>query len=215
VARRKDRATDVEGSARHDVTGAREHHPTHRATRILVLSALALVVVAYLALEQWQQHQNPDRSVDAYCHQVGGATGLDDALANLDGRAAQTAFDQLEALDRVAPSEIEPQLRTVVEASRPLVQVLQAGAPDQEQAMRQVLQARQGDAARVDAAAKAVTTYTTTTCHVPLDPTVSESTPSSVAGTSSTTFAPPKATTSSTAKAVAPPRSTVTSAPTR
>jgi len=211
VARPKDRATDAGGSGGRGTAGRSEHHhPTHRATRILVLSALALVVVAYLALEQWQQQQSPDRSTEAYCQQVGGASGLDDALANLDGHAAQQAFDRLEALDRVAPSEIEPQLRTVLEASRPLVQVLQGGAADQEQAMRQVLQSRQGDAARVGAAAKAVTTFTATTCQVQLDPTVTDSTPGSVPGTASTTFAPAKPSTSSTAKAIAPPRSTPT-----
>jgi len=208
VARPKDRAIDVSGpGGRGDGTGEPGDHPSHRATRLLVLAALVLVVGAY-GLLQALQHQSPERSVDAYCRQVGAASSLDDALGNLDGPASQAAFTQLEALDDVAPDQIEPQLRTVVEASRPLVEVLQTSSPDQEQAMRQVLQARQGDVARVDAAAKAVEAYTSSTCHHDLATSIPTTTPSSVASTSTTAFAPPKPTTSSSIKAVPPPPST-------
>jgi hypothetical protein len=203
VARPKHRATEGK------VGGEGPHDPgrPHRTVRILALSALTLVVVGYAVLYGYRR-QSTDRSPEAYCGQIASVTSLEDALGNLDAQSAQDAFARLEDLDRVAPTDIEPQLRVVVDASRPLVVTLQTTSPDQEQALRQVLQARQPDMQRVDSAAKAMEVYTSATCHRDLETTVSDTAPDTALSTSTTAFAPAKPQVSSTIKAVPPPKST-------
>jgi hypothetical protein len=211
VARPKDRSIDVNGPGGDD--GAPPAAPSHRAVRLLALGALVLIVGGYVVMSSYQ-HQNPERSVDAYCAQVGAVVSLDDALGDLDAGAVQDAFTQLTQLEQVTPNDIDPQLRTVIEAIRPLVETLQTSSTDDEQAARQVLLAHQADAARVDAAAHAVDEYTSTTCHRELDTTLPDTTPTTAPSTSTTAFAPPRPTTSTTRKAVPPPSSSSSTPPT-
>ena len=205
MARPNHRATDGMGDEPdHDDPGR-----PHRAIRILALSALTLVVASYAVLYGCQR-QSTERSPEAYCRQIASVTSLDDALGNLDAEGARDAFSELEQLDQVAPTDIEPEVRTVLDASRPLVVTLQTTSSDQEQALRQVFSTHQGDMQRVDTAAKAVEVYTSTNCHRDLETTVPDTAPDSVPSTSTTAFAPPKPSVSSTIKAVPPPKPTTT-----
>jgi hypothetical protein len=211
VARPKDRSIDVNGPGDDDDAPAAP--PSHRAARLLALAALVLIVGSYAVLNSCQR-QSPDRSVAAFCAQVGSVASLDDALGNLDANGAQEAFTVLTQLEQVAPNDIDSQVRTVIEAVRPLVETLQTASSDQEQALRQVLMARQGDASRVDGAAHDIETYTSANCHRDLDTAIPDTVAPTALSTSTTAFAPPRPTTSTERKAVPPPASSSTSAPT-
>ncbi len=61
--------------------------------------------------------------VDAFCEQLGVATGPEGALGSLaaDPDAAEAVFDEFESLRRLAPLEMEPPLEVIIETSRSMI----------------------------------------------------------------------------------------------
>lgn len=182
--------------------------PTHhlRAPRggLFGLVLVTVLAFAYLGVNGCQR-QEPTRTVEAYCNQARAVVGFDTALGDLDPAATADAFTKLEELAKVAPTEIESQVRTLVEASRPLVEALGTAPADDGAALTDVWRSKQADIARIQEAGRAVEAYTKANCNFDLATTLPPR---------STTTAPASTTTAKPGPAAAPKASVSTTSAT-
>lgn len=160
-------------------------HPAARPAAVL----LGVVLAAGAASALTACDQQPERSTEAYCAQVTKVTGLDQALASGDADRSATMLAELRTLQAVAPSEIEPQVGTLVTVLADL-QTTAATVANPQDAVREVFTRRQAEVPAITQAGADVEAYTQRTCNVTLNATAGStpgSVPGSVPGTTPTT----------------------------
>jgi hypothetical protein len=137
------------------------------ATSVAVLLLLTALVGGYFAWSGYRE-RNAARSVEAYCQQLPNVRNLDQALGSLDPRAVDTTLPKLEALAAVSPPEIEPQVRTVLDTSRSLVDALGKAGKDDGEALREVWRTKQQELQQIADAGRALERYSLEKCNVAL-----------------------------------------------
>lgn len=142
-------------------------HGRSAATTLALVFLITSIVVGYLAWTGYRDRQ-PDRSVEAYCSHVQEVKTFDQALGSLDPKAVSSTIPKLQALADVSPADIEPQVRTVLDTSRSLVDALGKAGKDDGEALREVWRSKQPELQRIQAAGKALERYSQDQCHVAL-----------------------------------------------
>jgi hypothetical protein len=148
-----------------------EHRESGRRGTVIqavVLVALILGVAAYLVLPGRFETQPPPRSVEEYCRAVGGVAGLDEAFTNLDASAVRSTLPALEQLERVAPPDVEPHVRALLDVSRALVPGVAEARTDESAALDRAWRPKQAELAKLQTAGIALQLYTAHHCKVDL-----------------------------------------------
>lgn len=156
---------------------------------------VGVVGLSFITIFAGACSREPERSVAAYCQQVKSVQSLDEVLHSGDSGRITTQLEQLRALDKVAPADIEPKLAAMIPFIEDYSRTL-ATTKDPDSALDAVLARRKDDPSGVANAGIAVATYTFNNCQVTLG--------SGVPGTGTSLPAPASSTTTSTT-AKAPP----------
>jgi hypothetical protein len=127
--------------------------------------------------------REPERSVDAFCEQVKVVKDFDAVLASGDVARINGQLDGLQTLQKVAPTEIEAAVTTLVNITEELSRTV-ATAKDPDVAANEVFAKHQPDIATITAAGEAVQTYSADKCHVALNGTAGTTQGTKVTGTS-------------------------------
>jgi hypothetical protein len=125
---------------------------------------IAVLVVAVLAIGGAAAYvlvlRPPERSVEAFCSELGEARELDASLASLDAERISADLAALRRAAEVAPPEIAPDVGVVIGLAEAL-----AAAPD---AMAETLRQREADLPAVTAAGTAIEAYAEANCGLDL-----------------------------------------------
>ncbi len=167
--------------------GARDPHRWARATRTVVLFALTMGVLGYLLLPG--RTPATARTEEAFCTQIAQMAGFAQALADLNPTAVRNAMDGLEKLESVAPAEITPSVKVIVDTSKALVEPVQQAQSD-ETAIDRAWRRLQPEVARIQAAGKALGGYAAAHCKIDLATVVNTAT-STTSPTATSTTSPP------------------------
>jgi hypothetical protein len=146
----------------------------HRRRRLLLRvasagAALALVVVLGVVVLAGQNHTT--RSSAAFCRRIADVSALSDALASGDGSQIRSATDRLRRAEQVAPTEIAPQMQTLVAYADGLDRTIATASGDPgavDAALADAVRAQQGQNADVETAGNVVKYYTKATCDLNL-----------------------------------------------
>lgn len=133
----------------------------------------SVVTVALLLLVASCSQPEEERSVEAFCEQLGRTTGLDDALALLDLDAIETAAAELAKLASVAPEEIRQDVQQIHQVVIELNNAVTAPSVEPADAARDVLRSRADQVAQIERAGKAVQRFAAAQCGVQLVTTTS------------------------------------------
>lgn len=133
----------------------------------------SLLSVAVLLLVASCSQPEEERSVEAFCDQLGRTTGLDDALALLDRDAMEAAAAELSTLASVAPEEIREEVQQIHQVVIELNNAVTDPSVEPADAARDVLRSRADQVAQIERAGKAVQRFAAVQCGVQLVTTTS------------------------------------------
>jgi len=139
---------------------------------VVAVAILAIVGALIAACER-----PPEPSVEAYCHEIVTAEGLDESLASFDPSRVATDVAALRRAARVAPPEIELQVDALVELTTALQATIETARTDQAEALEATLRDKSDQLARVTDAGRAVEDYTRANCGVELNSTAVPTSP--------------------------------------
>jgi hypothetical protein len=139
---------------------------------LAVVGGLAAVAAMIAACERPAQP-----SVENYCREITAAEGLDESLANFDPDALVPQVAALRRASKVAPSDIAPQVNTVLSLTSTLQATIETARTDQAAAMEEALRQHADDLPAVTDAGRAVEAYTSANCGIALNSTAVPTSP--------------------------------------
>jgi hypothetical protein len=133
---------------------------------LAAITALVLTGAAVAACER-----PPEPSVDAYCRDIANAEGLDESLADFDPDTLAPRVAALRKASKVAPADIAPQVRTLLDLATALQTTIDTARTDQAAAMEQTLRDHADELDAVTEAGQTVEAYTRDNCGIELNST--------------------------------------------
>jgi hypothetical protein len=156
---------------RRRVARPEEHTGNGRRTTAIQATVLVLLIVgaaAYLVLPDRFATEPPVRSVEAYCSQVPGVAGLDEAFAELDAGRVRATLPTLEQLEQVSPPDIQPRVKALLDTSRSLVRGVAEARTDESAALDRAWRPKQSEVAAIRDAGVGLQLYTMHHCKLDL-----------------------------------------------